>query len=292
MKKIVASFAVFFSLVAFCYAYQSPGSPQGFVTDFAGVLTTEEKNSLETKLGAFQKDTTNEVAVVTIHSLDGDTIENYANELFREWGIGTKQNNNGVLFLVAVDDHKMRIEVGYGLEGAVTDIGTKQLQDDVAAPAFRKGDYFSGIDGVVDGLIKMSKGEYVAPASSTTNEGLPKIIVFILIWGSIVFPWLIAIFARSKSWWAGGVAGGVVGILISLFLNTTMGLIAMIPLIGVGLLFDYVVSRSYTGFKSGDKKHIPWWAGGGGFGGGSSSGGGFGGFGGGSSGGGGSSSSW
>lgn len=286
MKKIVASLILFLSLVPFCYAYQSPGLPQGFVNDFAGVLSAEEKTSLEEKVTTFQKETTNEIAVVAIHSLAGDSIENYANELFREWGIGTKEKNNGVLFLVAVDDHKMRIEVGYGLEGAVTDIGTKHLQEEVATPAFQNNDYYKGIDGVVDGLISMSKGEYTAP----TPAQVPKNIVGILFFVFVVLSWLGAILSRSKSWWAGGVVGGIAGVLVGVFFTVAIGLVATLPLVGLGLLFDYIVSHRYSDYKSGRHSTIPWWAGGGGSGGGS--GGGFGGFGGGGSGGGGSSSSW
>lgn len=290
MKKIVASTAIFLSLVTFCSAYKSPGSPQGFVNDFAGVLTNEQKTTLEAKLTAFQTETTNEIVVTTINSLEGDTIENYANELFREWGIGTKEKNNGVLFLVAVDEHKMRIEVGYGLEGAVTDIGTKHLQDEVAAPAFRNNEYFLGIDGVVDGVIAMSKGEYAAEKTSTQST-LGELFFKFIFFAPFVFTWLIALFARSKSWWAGGIVGGLTGVGIGLFTSLSLGLLMTLLLAGVGLFLDYVVSRAYADFKGGKRSTIPWWAGGGGHGGGSS-GGGFGGFGGGSSGGGGSSSSW
>ena len=98
----------------FTFAYSSPGKPTGFIDDFANVLSIEQKDILEQKLSAFNASTSNEIAIVIIKSLDGDYIENYAVKLYEEWQIGKAKKDNGVLLLIAVDDHKMRIEVGYG----------------------------------------------------------------------------------------------------------------------------------------------------------------------------------
>src|SRR3989344_5277330 len=122
MKKIfVLVFCYLFFIITPVFAYTSPGSPSGFVNDFAQMMSAGARAQLEQKLVQLEKDSTNEISVVTINNLDGDTIENFAVKLFQEWGIGKTKNDNGILLLIAKDDRKMRIEVGYGLEGALTD---------------------------------------------------------------------------------------------------------------------------------------------------------------------------
>ncbi|MDD4333063.1 MAG: TPM domain-containing protein [Patescibacteria group bacterium] len=271
------------------FAYTNPGQPTGYANDFAGVLAADQKQALENKLVQFEKDTSNEISIVTIASLDGDTIENFAVELFKDWGIGKKNKDNGVLLLVAINDRQMRIEVGYGLEGALTDAQSYWIINDIMKPAFRENNYYGGIDGAVDKIIAATKGEYVpeeklASGLSNSNwEFIFWVVIFVILW-------LASILGRSKSWWAGGVIGGIIGVIIGVIKGFLyFGIASIVILIPLGLLFDFVVSRSYAKHKAGGP--IPWWIGGGrggsGFGGG-----GFGGFGGGGSGGGGSSGSW
>lgn len=115
MKRFLAVIAVCAALVAtplIARAYQSPGKPAGYVNDYAGLLSSGQKSALNDQLTAFEKETSNEISVVTIASLEGDTIENYAEKLFQEWGIGKADKDNGVLLLVARDDREVRIEVG------------------------------------------------------------------------------------------------------------------------------------------------------------------------------------
>ena len=128
-KHLLIITALLFGLVSGARAYSSPGSPTGYVNDFAEILSTETRASLEELLSSTDASTSAQVAVVTIKSLDGDTIENYAEKLFQEWGIGQKGKDNGVLLLVAVDDRKVRIEVGYGLEGALTDAESSWIRN-------------------------------------------------------------------------------------------------------------------------------------------------------------------
>ena len=270
--------------------YQKPGTPTGFVNDFAGMLTTEQKQSLETKISNFKNDTSNELSVVTIPNLGGDTIENFAVKLFQDWGIGNKNKNNGILLLIARDDRQMRIEVGYGLEGALTDAQSFWIIRNVLKPSFQKGDYYGGINGGVEGIILITKGEFAPDTNSTKNTGFSANFVFFLLWVSwIFFVWTGSILARSKSWWGGGVVGGGIALIIGLIFTLISGFILALVLIPLGLWFDYIVSRKYTAVKE-TGQVLPWWIGG--RGGSGSGGGGFGGFGGGRSGGGGSSGSW
>jgi uncharacterized protein len=293
-------FAILLCTPLYVLAYTSPGNPTGFVDDFAHVLTTEQKNSLERKLSTFNASTTNEVAVVLVKSLEGDYIEHYASLLFKEWQIGTGKHNNGVLLLVALDDHKARIEVGYGLEGALTDtISAKIIRDDIT-PAFKQNDFYGGIDKATDDIIKVTQGEYLSTSSKPSSIGnfLEKnsgLVFFFFIFAIQGITFIASIFARSKSWWAGGVVGGLLGGGFTFFglfgVSFFLGSIVTIIFTLLGLLFDYIVSSTYTQSVTRGSS-IPWWVGGRGFGGGGSSGSSFGGFGGGSSGGGGASGSW
>lgn len=281
--------ALFIPLVA--SAYTNPGTPSGFVNDFAGMLQPQEKAQLEQKLVSFEASSTNEIAVVTIPSLDGDTIENYAVKLFEDWKIGKKGKDNGILLLISRDDRKVRIEVGYGLEGALTDAQSYWIINNVVTPNFRAGNYYAGIDGAVSQIMAATQGEYVPSESQNVDRAVNAVFEYWYLI-PIGIMWLASILGRSKSWWAGGVLGGIGGVVIGLIDGFFyVGILAIVFLIPLGLLFDYFVSKSYDKYKAGTGG-IPWWIGGGGFWGGGGSGGGFGGFGGGRSGGGGSSGDW
>jgi len=287
--------AAIFGLPLLVMAYVSPGSPTGHVNDFANILSDDAERVLNSELEQFRTDTSNEIAVVTISSLDGDTIENYAVQLFEEWKIGKADKDNGVLILVAPNEREVRIEVGYGLEGALTDAQSYWIIQEKILPAFREGDYMSGIQGGIGEIIKATRGEYV-PAAEDGNFQIPIGLDNLFDWVWVVFfipVWLASVLARSKSWWAGGIIGGLIGVVLGVFFEFFyFGLIASALLIPLGLILDYVVSSGYS--KAQKTGHYPWWIGGRGGSGGSSwgGGGGFGGFGGGGSGGGGASGRW
>lgn len=188
-------------------AYYNPGSPTGFVSDFADILTPDQEQSINTKLEEFEKATSNEIAVVTIESLEGDTIEGFAVDLFQDWGIGKAEKDNGVLLLVSEQDRKMRIEVGYGLEGDLTDAESYWIINDVLTPNFKQGDYFTGIDQGVDRMIEATQTELVQP-----TEEVPEIaeILFYIVLAIVVI--LVKIWLRSKGvhtgfWGFGGGTG-------------------------------------------------------------------------------------
>lgn len=131
-----------------------------YVQDYAGVLNGETKatiNSLGAKLAGATKA---QVAVVTVKSIEGAAIEEYALAILRGWGIGDKTLNNGVLMLVAVNDRQSRIEVGYGLEGRLPDAKTGRIQDEYMIPYFQRGDYNAGILQGYKVLVKEAAAEY------------------------------------------------------------------------------------------------------------------------------------
>jgi uncharacterized protein len=266
-------------------AYFDLGRPTGFVDDYTNTLSAEQKSVLESKLATFEKETSNEVFVVIIQNLQGDTVENFANTLFNNWGIGKKDKNNGILFLISLDEHRMRIEVGYGLEPYVTDAQAFQLIDKIAKPAFKGSDYYGGIYGVSDAIFGLIRGTYSVPSvDSNSNGGLDWDLVF--FFGYIIIMFFGSFLAKSKSWWAGGVIGLILGIILGWINGLNFGIWSTAILLPIGLVFDFIVSRAQQQRR--DSGSYPWWFGGGsgGFGGG------FGGGGGGGSGGGGASGGW
>nr|AIA14161.1 Repair protein [uncultured bacterium]AIA14199.1 Repair protein [uncultured bacterium] len=283
-------------------ALEVPPAPKDIpVVDQTNTLSDEQKQSLAAKIAAERKATGNQVGILMIKSLDGEALEDYSIKVARGWGIGQKDRDSGVLLLVAKDDRKLRIEVGYGLEGALTDAQSGRIIRDRITPQFRQGNYYQGVDSGVDGIILAIHGEKdpnLKPEGATSSSG-PKWSGMIepIIFGLLFIPvWLGSILARTKSWWAGGVIGGVVGGIISIFAGFLfIGLAAIVGLALLGLIFDKIVSDNYKKAAKGDRDTPSWWAGGpwiGGGGSGGGGGGGFGGFSGGSFGGGGSSGSW
>lgn len=268
-------------------AYTSPGSPQGYVSDFAGILSAQTKQQLESDLASLEASTSAQVAVVTINDLGNETIETYAVKLFEDWGIGQKGKDNGVLFLTAVNDRAVRIEVGYGLEGVLTDANSSYIIRNVVLPAYRNNQYEQGIMLGTQAIRMVVAGDttYSPPQEKEEEDSF----FGLLMMGFFGLQFLTALLSRTKSWWLGGVLGGILGLLVSLLQGFWWaGIIALAVFVPLGLLVDFIVSQQRS-----HQDNYPWWIGrsSGGWGGGSS-GGGFGGFGGGRSGGGGSSGSW
>jgi uncharacterized protein len=272
---------------------------QGFVNDYAGLLSPEVKTKLEAQLTQLEKDTTVEVAVVTINSLEGDSIEDYASRLFEKWGIGKKGVDNGVLFLVALDDHQMRIEVGYGLEPIITDGRAGRIRDNDVIPMFKNNDYEGGITAGVNSIENyIRKNTAPAPLEGNPVRSMFGNWFMVMIIIGIVTIYLMGFMARSKSIWLGGIWGVIGGVILGLCIGGIVALIVIPLLMAVlGLGLDYLLSKNYQVLKASGKS-TDWHKTGGGFWGpggfigGSGYGGGFGGFGGGMSGGGGASGGW
>ena len=151
-------------LVAALASSAAPSFPEltGRVVDSASLLPAETKQSVEKTLREYEKQTSNQVVVVTIPSLNGYSIEDYGYQLGRHWGIGWADKNNGVLLIIAKNDRKIRIEVGYGLEAVVTDAIAANIIQTVISPEFKKGRYSLGVEKGVNAILLSAKGEYVA----------------------------------------------------------------------------------------------------------------------------------
>lgn len=293
MSKVLIFLELLLSLQISVYAFTVPDRPTGYVNDYAGILSADVKQNLEEKLQSFTASTSNEIAVVTIPSLEGETVERYATKLFETWKIGTAKNDNGVLLLISRDDRELRIEVGYGLEGAIPDILASDIIENHITPSFKAGDYDTGVLNGVLAIMEASNGEYVQETKSGAITGVVMPLLFIVLQGLLFF---VSILGRSKSWWAGGVLGGIAGGVLTLLgvfgISLFTGLVVTVLLAVVGLFFDYLVSKTYNNAIT-QGSTIPWWVGGRGLSGRSSgSSASFGGFSGGSSGGGGASGRW
>ncbi len=180
---LLAALFALFTLDAFA---QSFPPLTGRVVDAANLLKPEERASLEAKLKAHEDRTSDQVVVATIRSLEGTSIEDYANRLFRAWQLGQKKNDNGVLLLVAPAERKVRIEVGYGLEGALTDALSKVIIATAIAPQFQQGDFAGGIDAGVDAILAVLTGdaeEWQRRASVREDQtsSLDTLITFMII---------------------------------------------------------------------------------------------------------------
>ncbi|RKX34509.1 MAG: hypothetical protein DRP64_20025, partial [Verrucomicrobia bacterium] len=128
--------------------------PRGFVNDFANVISSSEEQQLTSMITEVRQKTGAEITVVTLQSLDGGEIDDFTNRLFEKWGIGQKEKDNGLMFLAAMKDRKMRIEVGYGLEGAIPDAKAGRIRRDVITPHFKAGNPGRGI---VAGIAVLSQ---------------------------------------------------------------------------------------------------------------------------------------
>jgi uncharacterized protein len=158
----------------------------GRVVDAANLLKPEERAAIEAKLKAHEDKTSDQVVVATVPSLEGTSVEDYANRLFRAWQLGQKKNNNGVLLLVAPNERKVRIEVGYGLEGALTDALSKVIITTAIAPQFQKGNFAGGIDAGVDAILSILTGDAEqwqrrAEVREDQSSSVDTIITFLII---------------------------------------------------------------------------------------------------------------
>ena len=256
MKKFLLLVSLLLSLFARAQQIPAPPNPPKLVNDYTGTLSSAQVQALEEKLVKYDDTSSNQIAVVIINSVEGADIGDYATELGRKWGIGNKKENNGVVLLIAKQDHQVFIAPGYGLEGALPDITCKQIIQSDIVPNFRGNDFYRGIDEGTNSIMKAAAGQYQPPAGYSSrgrsHKGIPVLALIIIF--------IVIIFVLSNIGRGGG---------------------------------GSFMSR--RGFRGSGIPPIWWFSGGGGsssWGGGGGGGGGFGGFGGGGFGGGGAGGSW
>ncbi|MEQ9264953.1 MAG: TPM domain-containing protein [Balneolaceae bacterium] len=162
-----------------------PDSPQGMVNDYAGMLSSSEERRLDQKLVNYRDTTTNVIAIAIIESLEGNSIEEVATEVFSRWRMWEGDNYNGVLILVSEGDRAIRIEVGYGLEGAIPDVMANRIINDIITPSFRNQDVYGGLDRATGALIQLASGEFTGTPEGLSNNdgsGIPiDVIIFLVV---------------------------------------------------------------------------------------------------------------
>src|SRR5579871_1286172 len=173
------------------------------VHDDAHILKTETVDKLEKSLKAYEDSTSNQIAILIVPSLDGDVLEGYSLRIAEKWQLGKKGKDNGVLLLIAVDDHKMRIEVGQGLEGVLTDAQSNRIIRNEIAPAFRRNEYDAGVEAGINGIVKAIAGEYKADDVNTSSDLSlgEKFSYGLFIFGILGLFTLIALFTQGCMGW-------------------------------------------------------------------------------------------
>ena len=253
------------------------------VTDLTATLTSDQRAALEQKLAALEARKGSQVAVLLVPTTLPETVEQYAIRVFDQWKLGRKGMDDGVLLLVAKNDRKLRIEVGYGLEGAIPDAIARRVMDEDIVPLFKRGNFYGGISAGTDRVSKLIEGESMPPPKHTTAPGSgwsteTFFIGFIIL--AMASQLLHSLLGRFLGAGVAGIAAGIVGyVLAGLTAAVIIGFIAFVISLFIG-----ATGRHGSGWSSGGD----WSSGGGNW---SSGGGGFSG-GGGSSGGGGASGSW
>lgn len=220
MMEKVSRYRITFSMVLMSFLFitahafsQVPIPPHGgrWVHDQANILSPGAVAELETILKAERDSTSNQIAILIMPNLEGDEIDGYANRVFREWKLGDEKKDNGVLFLIALQERQMRIEVGFGLEGALTDALSSRINRNEVAPAFREGNYDAGIRAGTLAIIQAIKGEYVNENSTRGKKKRSPLVTIIII---VIF--LIIASRRNKrgggGYWSSG--GGFMGPMI------------------------------------------------------------------------------
>lgn len=254
------------------------------VTDQTRTLSAEQAAALEQRLRAFEAERGSQVAVLIVPTTDGEPVEAYALRVVEQWKLGRKKVDDGVLLLVAKDDRTLRIEVGYGLEGAVNDATAKRLIEEQITPRFKAGDFAGGIDAGVNALQALIRGEALpAPPSAADVADDPASLLPVLLVSTFVFGGILRqLFGRGP---AAGLSGLAVGALTWWLTGALLWALGA----GVVALVLTLIGR-LPGGRGGPGGGG--WGGGGRGGGGRGGGGGFGGGGGGGFGGGGASGRW
>lgn len=277
-------------LFSSAYALEVP-KLTGYVNDYAGMISAQTKPSLEEQLQEFEKSDSTQIVVVTIPSLQGEVLEDFSIKVAEAWKIGQQGKDNGIILLIAKEERKIRIEVGRGLEGKLTDLASGRIIDQVIKPSFKSGDFDGGISAGVSALIQVTRGEFQAEPggrrrSSGRSGNLSQLVTFIMF-GTIAL-----LFMSSFSRLLAGAAGAVGLPAMVAMLLTPIGLVAALILAVIGLLIGLFLPALFSSGARGGGLGGGYYGGGYGGGGfGDSGGGGFSG-GGGSFGGGGASGDW
>ena len=238
----LASCIIFFATSA--YALDVP-KLQGYVNDYANMISPATKSLLEQELRSFEQTDSTQIAIVTVPSLEGEVLEEYSIKVADAWKMGQKGKDNGIIFLVSKQERKMRIEVGRGLEGKLTDLMAGRIIDLAVKPRFKRGDFDGGFVAGVHSLIDATRGEFKAePARERSPSGRrntsSQFITF-LIFGGIALLML-----GSLSRFLSAAAGAVALPAMVYAILSPIGLIAALVLGAIGLIAGLVLPSLFS----------------------------------------------
>lgn len=247
---------------------------RGRINDTAAMLSAETVAKLEQKLATFERETSNQIAVLTIQSLQGDDINQFSIRVAENWKLGQTGKDNGVVLILAKTERKVRIEVGMGLQGALPDITASKIIREVMRPHLKNNDFDQGISAGIDSIIAATKGEFKATAApqKQSHKKSGGVMTFLL---GLVLTAVIALFIGAKSRVLSSLAGGAGMPLAALSAFTGTGMLTIALLALAGLIGGYLISLISTGMTFGSSGRGGYygggWGGGGFYDGGSSS---------------------
>lgn len=218
----------------------------GRVNDYAGMLSAQTRERVESLSAEIEASDSTQVVVLTIDSLGGDSLEEYSLRVFQTWKIGQKERDNGVLLLISRSERKIRIEVGYGLEGRLTDLKSGRIIRNIISPRFREGNFDAGVQEGVSAIVQSVRGEFKDVVNSGGRRSLDH-------WPAVLMPLLFGlamvgnIGARNRI--VGTAAGGLIfpGIAVALWGKSLWVLLAMIP---VGAILGYFASIIFSALNA------------------------------------------
>ncbi len=281
MRKLWATLLLCFALAALAHAELAVPPLTARVMDLTGTLSAQEKASLEQTLQALEAEKGSQIAVLIVSTTQPEVIEQYSLRVAEQWKLGRKGVDDGALLLVAKDDRKMRIEVGYGLEGALNDATAKRIIAEIITPYFKNGDFFTGIQAGVQAMVKVVEGEPLPvpkpkPKSESTGTSFGQWLPLAFILGFFVAPLLrrgIGRFPASLA--AGALTTGFIWFLAgSLVIAIIIGILTLLFSLfsGIGSGLGGAGRGGYYGGGLGGGGDGGFSGGGGGFGGGGASG--------------------
>jgi uncharacterized protein len=255
-RLVVVLHAVCVATASVALAQSGFPAHTGYVNDFARVLDASSREELETLLRATEQKTSAEVAVATVTSLNGMSVEEYANRLFQQWGIGKKREDNGILVLVAPSERQMRIEVGYGLEPILPDGLAGQIIREEFLPRFRDGDFAGGIQNGLRRIVLLVEAHHVLTPEErerlqNSNDGAPPLLIMLPFLGLFVAlgSFALGIGVRTRTFfpliWGGGFAG--IPFVIALASIFTATLVVLLPV---------AIAMAVWGYRVGAR--LPW----------------------------------
>jgi uncharacterized protein len=224
VKLRFATVALLATAVAAGAADALPPPPAAYFNDYANLVPADEAARMNEKLRRFADETSTQLLVVVFPRLpEGASLEDFTVSTAQSWRVGQKKHDNGAILFVFVQDRKLRLEVGYGLEGALPDAIARRIISEVVAPEFRAGRPARGLDAAIDAMIAATRGEYQAePRRAAGGGGLPPVVVLIFV--VLLFIFISSISSRASRlggpgyrsrtygrrgpWWGGGLGGG------------------------------------------------------------------------------------